>query len=76
VVEAIKLACASYPRLALCLQRSATTVTLLRQCGIPAQLVIGATKLPFRAHAWVEINGRTVNEQCDTKIVYTVMERC
>src|SRR5271154_2998292 len=42
-----------YPRRAECLQRSAVLTCLLRRYGLPAQMVIGTQKLPFRAHAWV-----------------------
>src|SRR5947208_15974117 len=52
VCDAINRACIWYPKQALCLQRSAVTTCLLRSCGVPAQMVLGAQKLPFKAHAW------------------------
>src|SRR5260370_19503425 len=76
VCDAVNHACIWYPKRALCLQRSAVTTCLLRSCGVPAQMVIGAQKLPFKAHAWVEVNGRPVNERTDVQTIYGVWERC
>jgi len=76
VCVALNYACVAYPKRVLCLQRSAVTTYLLRSCGVPAQMVIGAQKLPFKAHAWTEVNGRAVNERRDVQKVYGVWERC
>ncbi len=76
VCDAVNHACIWYPKRALCLQRSAVTTCLLRSCGVPADMVIGAQKLPFKAHAWVEVNGRAVNEGTDVQTIYGVWERC
>ncbi len=76
VCGAVNLACSWYPKRALCLQRSALTTCLLRSYGVPAEMVIGAQKLPFKAHAWVEVNGRAVNEKTDVQTIYGVWERC
>jgi hypothetical protein len=76
VCDAVNLACSWYPKRALCLQRSAITTCVLRSSGIPAQMVLGAQKLPFKAHAWVEVNGRAVNERSDVQSVYGIWERC
>ncbi len=76
VCDAVNYACSWYPKRALCLQRAAVTTCLLRSCGVPAQMVIGAQKLPFKAHAWVEVNGRAVNERTDVQTIYGVWERC
>jgi len=32
--------------------------------------------LPFRSHAWCEINGNVVNDKPYMLDVYTVLERC
>ena len=61
---------------ALCQQRSAATACLLRKCGVPAQLVIGAQQMPFKAHAWVEVDGRVVNDKPYTPEMYGVLDRC
>jgi len=75
VCSAVNYACVWYPKQALCLQRSFVTTYLLRKHGIPAQMVLGAQKLPFKAHAWVEVNGRAVNERSNVQ-AYGVWERC
>lgn len=76
ICTAINYACICYPKRSLCLQRSFVTTCLLRKNGIPAQMVLGADKLPFRAHAWVEVNGRAINEKSNVKATYAVWERC
>lgn len=74
--HAIDSACVWYWKQVLCLQRSAATVTLLRNYGVEAQLVIGAQLMPFQAHAWVEVDGRVVNDNSYTNEVYAVLDRC
>lgn len=76
VCQAVNEACTWYPKRILCLQRSVVTTWLLRNCGIPAQTVIGAQKLPFKAHAWVEVNGVPINERRDVKATYLIWDRC
>jgi hypothetical protein len=76
ICDAVNHACVWYPKRALCLQRSLVTTCLLRSCGVPAQMVLGAQKLPFKAHAWVEANGRVINERTDVQATYGVWERC
>jgi len=58
ICSAVDMACIWYWKEALCLQRSAATSCLLKSHGIFAQMVIGAQQLPFKAHAWVEVDGR------------------
>ena len=76
VCMAVNYACVWYPKQALCLQRSFVTTYLLRKHGIPAQMVLGAQKLPFKAHAWVEVNGLAINERSDVQAHYAVWDRC
>ena len=73
---AIDKACIWYPKVVLCLQRSAATARFLKKHGIPAQLVIGAQQFPFRAHAWVELDGRVVNDKPYMAEMYAVLDRC
>src|ERR1700731_4451487 len=61
IVAAFELACIWYPKHVRCLQRSAALTCLLRNYAIPAHMVIGTQKFPFKAHAWVEIDGRVVS---------------
>ena len=76
VCKAVNYACVWYPKQVLCLQRSAVTTCLIRDTGIAATMVMGAQTLPFKAHAWTEVNGRAVNERRDVQNVYAVWERC
>jgi hypothetical protein len=74
--SAVDMACIWYPKEALCLQRSAATACLLKKYGVPAQLVIGAQQIPFKAHAWVEVDGRVVNDKPYVPEIYPVLDRC
>jgi Transglutaminase-like superfamily len=76
ICQAIAYACIWYAKPVLCLQRSAVAVTLLRKYGIAAEMVIGAQRLPLKAHAWVEVDGRVVNDKPEVQSDYLVMERC
>jgi hypothetical protein len=76
ICSAIDLACICYWKPVLCLQRSAATACLLRHYGVPAALVIGAQQTPFKAHAWVEVHGRIVNDKPYTREMYAVLDRC
>ena len=76
VCSAVDMACIWYWKEALCLQRSAATACLLKRHGVPAQLVIGAQQMPFKAHAWVEVDGCVVNDKPYTPEMYAVLDRC
>jgi len=34
------------------------------------------TEMPFKAHAWVEVDGRVVNDKLYTPEMYGVLDRC
>jgi len=74
--RAVNYACIWYPKRAPCLQRSFVTTYMLRKQGIGAQMVLGAQTMPFKAHAWVEVEGRVINERSDVRAIYSVWERC
>jgi prolyl oligopeptidase len=76
VCQAVAYACIWYPKKVLCLQRSAVAVTLLRRYGVAAELVIGALRVPLKAHAWVEVDGQVVNDKSEVQTGYLVIERC
>jgi hypothetical protein len=76
VCSAVDLACIWYPTEVLCLQRSAATVCLLRRYGFAAQMVVGASLMPFRAHAWVEVDGRVVSDKAYVSDMYAILDRC
>jgi hypothetical protein len=76
VASALDLACCFYPKKVLCLQRSAVLVKMLRQNGVPAHMMIGAQKLPFKAHAWVEVDGRAFHDRLAERERFLVLEVC
>lgn len=63
ICRAVELACVFYFKPVLCLQNSVVTTVLLRRSGWNAEMVIGAQTLPFRTHAWCEIDGAVVNDK-------------
>jgi hypothetical protein len=76
ICSAIDMACIWYWKEALCLQRSAATACLLKRYGVTAKMVIGAQQMPFKAHAWVEVGGRVVNDKPYVPEIYQVLDRC
>jgi hypothetical protein len=76
ICSSVDIACIWYWKDVLCLQRSAATACLLKRSGIPAELVIGAQQTPFRAHAWVEVEGKVVNDKPYTREMYSILDRC
>jgi hypothetical protein len=76
ICRAMDLACIWYPKEVLCLQRSASTACLLKAHGVAAEMVIGAQQIPFKAHAWVEVNGEVVNDKPYMSEMYAVLDRC
>jgi prolyl oligopeptidase len=74
VCAAVDLACIWYWKEALCLQRSAATACLLKRYGVAAELVIGVQQTPFKAHAWVEVDGKVVNDKSYTPEMYQVLD--
>ncbi|MFN2532213.1 MAG: lasso peptide biosynthesis B2 protein [Pyrinomonadaceae bacterium] len=75
--ESLNTASRWYLKHALCLQRSAALTCLLRTCGMPAEMVVACRRIPFKGHAWVELNGEVVNDKPKAQAVYsTVLNRC
>ena len=62
VCDAVVLACCLYWKPVLCLQRSICAMRLLRSRGVQARVVVGYRPVPFFSHAWVEVDGRVVND--------------
>jgi len=75
ICSAFDRACIWYPKEVLCLQRSAATAFLLKKRGVAARLVIGTQQIPFKAHAWVEVGGRVVNDKPYALDIYAVLDR-
>ena len=76
ICHGVDLACVFYFKKVLCLQRSVATTLVLRHHGYRAEMVIGAQMLPFKSHAWVEIDGNVVNDKPYMLDIYQVLERC
>ena len=62
VCNAVATATCLYWKPVMCLQRSVCAARLLRARGVAARLVIGYRPAPFLSHAWVEVDGRVVND--------------
>lgn len=76
ICAAVDMASIWYWKEVLCLQRSAATACLLKQYGVAAQMMIGAQQMPFKAHAWVEVDGRVVNDKPYMREIYAVLDQC
>jgi hypothetical protein len=58
-----------------CLARSVDLVRALSQEGVAADLCFGVTRSPFRAHAWVEWDGRVLSEPTSQVLPYVLIAR-
>jgi hypothetical protein len=76
ICASVNAACSWYLKRTLCLQRTFAGTVLLRLCGVPATAVIGASILPFQSHAWIEVNGKVINDKEVVQRSYKVLERC
>ena len=76
ICSAMDIACIWYWKEAKCLQRSAATACLLKRYGVAAVMVIGVQQMPFRAHAWVEVDGQVVNDKPYAPEIFAELERC
>jgi transglutaminase superfamily protein/coenzyme PQQ synthesis protein D (PqqD) len=64
-----------YPKKAMCLQHSAVATCLLRRRGVPAVMILAAQEFPPKGHAWVEVDGKVVNDFKAVQRAYRVMRR-
>jgi hypothetical protein len=62
ICDAVLTATCLYWKPVLCMQHSVCVTRLLRARGACARLVIGYRPVPFFSHAWVEVDGRVVND--------------
>jgi hypothetical protein len=76
LARVVDRAAAFYFKRAWCLQRSAVAMALMRVHGVPAKLAIGVHRVPFQAHAWVELRGRVINDRPWLPQAFTVIESC
>lgn len=65
-----------YPKKVFCFQHSAVISCLLRRQGFPAVMVVGGRRIPFYAHAWVEVGTTVVNDDQAVRSRYTSFKRC
>ncbi len=74
--RAVDVAAGNVPFRARCLERSLTLWWLLRRRRIPVELRIGVRKSErdLEAHAWVELDGRTVNDRDDVHRRYAAFD--
>jgi Transglutaminase-like superfamily len=56
-----------------CLQRSVATALLCRSAGHWPDWCTGVRLQPFRAHAWVEVDGTAVGEPGDMTLYHTML---
>ena len=75
IVWAVDEACVWYVKRAACLQRSFVAARLLRRRGFAAEMVIGCRPLPFESHAWVELDGRVINDLPQYQRAFAVLNR-
>jgi len=75
ITDAVKNTCVFYYAPVLCLQRAFVTTRLLRRAGVPAHLVLGCRRLPFKSHAWVEVDGRVVIGKTTQLALFDVLDR-
>ncbi len=75
ICQAVAEACVWYPKHAFCLQRSWVTSLLLRRHGIDSRIVIGFRPAPLDSHAWVEVDGKVVNDRPQYQKFYQVLDR-
>ena len=74
---AVRLAARNVPCRARCLEQSLTLWYLLRRHGVPSALRIGVRKAggqTLEAHAWVELEGRPINDRPDIALSYAAFE--
>lgn len=73
-ISLIDCACAFYPLKADCMHRSFLGYKFLRQnLSLPVDLVIGVTKFPFSAHAWLKLGADNINELEENTRQYNVI---
>ena len=75
IPEAVSRIVPFYWKPVRCLQRSIVTARVLHAYGLPADVVIGYLPVPFVAHAWVEVDGRIVNDSPAYRHRLRVLER-
>ncbi len=68
--RSVAVAAAFFPGRAICLEQSIALYVLLRRRAVAAMLRIGVQPYPFKAHAWVEVDGQPVFENADDLVKF------
>jgi hypothetical protein len=76
VCSAMDVASIWYWKQVFCLQRSAAATCMLKRRGVAARMIIGAQQMPFKAHAWVEVDGVVVNDKPYMREMYVILDQC
>jgi hypothetical protein len=75
ISKAYELVSSFYWKPILCLERSVIVARVMHAYGIPAAVIIGYRFVPFTSHAWVEVDGKVVNDSAGFAEKMTVLER-
>jgi hypothetical protein len=75
ICDAVERALVWYFKPVQCVQRSIVTARLLRRHGFQAHVAIGFRSTPFFGHAWVELDGRVINDANEYRRRLNVIER-
>lgn len=73
--RSVRAASLYIPHRAMCLERSAALTLMLRLAGVPAVFCVGCRLTPFGGHAWVEVDGRPINQHIDVHGRFLVLSR-
>ncbi len=76
ICDGLGVACGLYPTETFCLKRSYVLVRMLRRRAVDARMIFGVQKLPFKAHAWVEVDGIPIDDLQVLREHFTVLEAC
>ena len=74
LVSAVEHAAPRMPWRCVCMDRSVVETVLLRREGFHAQLALGGRLFPLGFHAWVQMDGKAVNEPGGEHLSYSVMD--
>ena len=65
VASRVARVAAVYPGRARCLEQSLCLYLLLLRRGLNPRLRIGVQPMPFKAHAWIELDGTPINDDAE-----------
>lgn len=71
----VDIAATYYYKHTWCLHRATATSCFLHLHGVDSQVCIGYSRMPFHAHAWVEVGGVVVKDNPKVQSLYRVIDR-